>query len=206
MIRSLPKGAGEFLEHYPHDARRRWSPEDLAAQEHFIQSQTAQLHWLDWSTESAALQLLQAKLLSTTISMGGSHEAILLAGPAVELLGPDELFFQVAERLQPGGRLIGIVPGLRDNSPESELFAQLAASTLWPYYTAEELLEMMREAGLTAYPEITRFVNIGRFNEAVLKDELRFKGFRDIFRRFETEGYDPMEVGWGELRIVACGA
>ena len=206
MTRSLSNAAGEFLEHYPHDARRRWSPEDLAAQKQFVSSQVASRQWLDWSTESAALQLLQAKLLATTISMGGSHEAILIAGPAVELVGPDELFVEAAERLEPGGRLIGIVPCLRDNSPESQLFAQFAVSTLWPYHTAEELMEMMREAGLTANLEITRFVTIGRFNEAVLKDELRFKGFRDIFRRFETEGYDPMEVGWGELRIVACGA
>ncbi|MBI2946520.1 MAG: hypothetical protein HYY23_02670 [Verrucomicrobia bacterium] len=203
MTRFLPSAASEFLLHYARDAQKRWSPEDLTEQEQFGRSQTANLDWLDWSTESAALQLLQASLVATADGLGGSHDAILVAGPIVELLDPEELFARAARSLRPEGRLVGIIPCLRDNSPESLLFGQIAASTFWPYYTAEELTEMLGEASFSVAPEVSRFVTVARFNQTVLKDELGFKGFREIFQRLETEGYDPMEVGWGELRFVA---
>jgi len=204
MTRFLPGAAAEFLQHYARDARQRWSPEDLGAQEAFVRGQTANADWLDWSTESAALQLLQASLVATADGLGGRHEAILVAGPIVEWLDPEALFGRAAGSLRPGGRLVGIMPCLRDNSPESQLFAQLAASTFWPYYTAEELTEMLREAGFNPVPEISRFVTVTRFNQAVLKDELGFKGFSQVFQQLQSEGYDPMEIGWGELRFVAC--
>lgn len=203
MIQAFPEAAGEFLQHYARDARYRWTSEDLAAQEEFVGAQTRNLDWLDWSSEAAAMQLMQAKLLATQWSAGGLREAILLAGPLVELLDPAELFVCAAANLLSGGRLVGITPCLRDNSPESQRFAQLAGSALWPYYSAEELFEMMREAGFSFSQDLSRFVTVSRFNQAVLQDELAFKGFREIFGRLEAEGYDPMEVGWGEIRFVA---
>jgi hypothetical protein len=203
MTRFLPSAVAEFLQHYAQDARQRWFPEDLAAQEAFVREQTANVDWTDWSTESAARQLLQTSLVATADGLGGRHEAILVTGPIVELLDPAALFGRAAGRLQPEGRLVGIIPCLRDNSPESQLFAQFAASTFWPYYTAEEFTEMLREAGFSPVLETTRFVAVTRFNEAVLKDELGFKGFSKAFQQLQAEGYDPMEVGWGELRFVA---
>jgi len=47
------------------------------------------------------------------------------------------------------------------------------------------------------------FVAIPRFNEAVLKAELHFQGFNRIFDQLVRQGYDPREIGWGELRFVA---
>src|SRR5439155_24193359 len=95
------------------------------------------------------------------------------------------------------------MPWLRDNSPESQLFAELAAAMLWSYYTAEELSEMLAETGWQVRRESSRFVSIRRFTEAVLKDHLSFKGFRKIFDQVEAQGYAPSEIGWGELRFVA---
>ena len=83
------------------------------------------------------------------------------------------------------------------------MFAELAAATLWPCYTAEELAEMPGEAGGTTHLLANQFVAIPRFNEAVLKDELAFKGFRQIFTQLKAQGCDPMEVGWGEWRFAA---
>ena len=128
---------------------------------------------------------------------------MVLAGPVVELLEPARLFGQAASPLRPGGRLVGIVPCLRDNSPESEEFMQLAAATLWPYFTAEELLELLGESNWQVELQARAFIAVPRFNEAVLKGQLGFKGFSRIFDQLMAEGYDPMEVGWGELRFVA---
>ena len=139
---------------------------------------------------------------------GGEPEGELihqqeLAGPVVELLEPSALFPQAAAALVPGGKLIGVIPCLRDNSPESRGFTEIAAATLWPYYTAEELLEMLRETGGQLDSTASGFRAVPQFNEAVLGDRLGFKGFNRIFERLTAQGYDPMEVGWGELRFVA---
>jgi len=101
---------------------------------------------------------------------------------------------------------VGIIPCLRDNSPESRVFAELAPSVCWPYLTAEEVTEALQEAGLAPQPNATEFAVIPHFNAAVLKDELGFKGFRKIFDQLEAQGYDPAAVGWGELRFVAVPA
>ena len=158
--------------------------------------------WLDWSTEASGFELWQAQLLGTALVSAGEYDSILVAGPVAELVAPAALFRLAAGQLKPGGRLVGIIPCLRDNSPESQLFSQLTAETLWPYATAEELLELLGEAGFT--PDATAgFSAVPRFNDAVLKDELAFKGFRRVFDVLEAQGYEPLEVGWGELRFAA---
>jgi hypothetical protein len=131
-------------------------------------------------------------------------EAVLLAGPLVEIVEPLSLFEQAASHLKAGGQIIGVIPCLRDNSPESQLFMDHARAALWPYYPAEELLEMLREAQCRVLAKTTRFVPIPTFKHAVLGDSLHFKGFRSIFDALEQDGYDPMEVGWGELRFIAA--
>jgi len=193
----------EFLEQYQRDLPLRWSPKDLAEQRDFVNAQIVGRHWLDWSTASAALQLVQAVQAQTSVGMPEKYEALVLAGPIVELLDPTRLFGQAISSLRPGGKLVGIIPCLRDNSPESRLFVELASATLWPYYTAEELLEMLREARWQAELQSSGFIRIPQFNEVAHKAQLGFKGFTRIFARLGAEGYDPMEVGWGELRFVA---
>ena len=193
----------EFLENYQRDVSSRWSSADLAAQQEFVNAQIAGRHWLDWSTPAAAFQLVQAAQARTAVGAAGKYEAVVLAGPAVELLEPSALFPQAAAALVPDGKLIGVIPCLRDNSPESRGFTEIAAATLWPYYTAEELLEMLRETGGQLDSTASGFRAIPQFNEAVLEDRLGFKGFHRIFERLTAQGYDPMEVGWGELRFVA---
>src|SRR6185503_17177099 len=97
------------------------------------------------------------------------YDALVLAGPVVEMIEPATLFSHAAAPLNPDGKLIGIIPCLRDNSPESRSFAELAAADLWPYYTAEELFEMMRESGWQVDSAAGGFVAVRQFNEAVLK-------------------------------------
>src|SRR5436190_6318737 len=60
MSPMVSPAAAEFLENYERDARVRWSPEDLSAQQAFVNAQLVGRHWLDLSTPEAALQLLQA--------------------------------------------------------------------------------------------------------------------------------------------------
>ena len=193
----------EFLENYQRDTPVRWSPNDLAAQQEFVVAQVVGDDWLDWSTPAAALQLVQAPTGQTSADKVEKSDAVVLAGPIVELLEPLALFNQARGPLGPGGRLVGIIPCLRDNSPESDQFMQQARATLWAYYTAEELLEMLRETAWQIEPQLSGFIPIPRFNLAVLNDQLGFKGFNRVFSRLSAEGYDPMEIGWGELRFVA---
>ena len=203
MISSSFATRSEFLAHYGHDARLRWSEMDQEEQREFVNQHIAGTSWLDWSTEAAAMELIQASLTNIGVGGVGRYDALILAGPVAELIEPAVLFQQATVPLKSPGRLIGIIPCLRDNSPESQWFAELAATTLWPYYTAEELIEMLAEAGWQIRREPSRFVSIRRYIEAVLKDQLSFKGFRRIFDQVEVQGYDPSEVGWGELRFVA---
>jgi hypothetical protein len=195
--------AAEFLDSYQRDTTVRWSPNDLAAQQEFVGAQLAGGDWLDWSTPAAALQLVQAAAGPTSSGSAEKSDAVVLAGPIVELIEPLTLFGQARGPLGPGGRIVGIFSCLRDNSPESGQFMQHARKTLWPYYTAEELMEMLAETAWQIESQISCFVPIPRFNLAVLNDQLGFKGFNRVFARLSAEGYDPMEVGWGELRFAA---
>jgi len=203
MISASLGARSEFLAHYRHDAQLRWSEMDREEQREFVNQHLGGLSWLEWSTEGAAMELIQASLTNIGVSGAGRYDALVLAGPVVELVEPPVLFRQAIAPLKSPGRLIGIIPCLRDNSPESQLFTELAAAMLWPYYTAEELIEMLAETGWQVRRESSRFVSIRRFTEAVLKDQLSFKGFRRIFDQVEAQGYDPSEIGWGELRFVA---
>jgi len=198
-----PIAVGDFLRWYTHDALVRWSAEDLAAQQRFVNEQMAGMHWLDWSSASAALQLWQAEHLAMSVAAPAECEALLLAGPIVEMVALEPLLRHASAFLKPHGRLVGIIPCLRDNSPESQLFSEIAASMLWPYLTAEELIEICRELGCEPNSALTHFIRIPQFNEMVLKDKLAFNGFAEVFRELERQGYNPMEVGWGELRLAA---
>jgi len=199
----IPTGCGEFLSHYSRDLQLRWSHAELADQRRFVQEQIMGRRWLDWSTESAALELLQARLLGTPPNLSASNEIIVLAGPVAELIEPDWLFATAAARLRPMGKLVGLIPCLRDNSPESRCFAEFAAAHFRAYSTAEELIEMLREGGFDTEHGTASFIANGSFIEAVRRDQLSFRGFRRIFDQLGSEGYDPSEVGWGELRFSA---
>ncbi len=202
MKRELPRHAGNFLASYAQDARRRWTREDRAEQQAFVHHRLCGRRWADWSTETAALALLQPGLVPAALAQGHEPDVVLLAGPLVELIDPLELFRAAADHLAPGGVLVGIVPCLRDNSPESDLFARLTAEAFWPYFVAEELLELLREAGFTPNPDC-KFVPIPQFQHAALRRELAFPGFGEVLGRLQAEGYDAHEVGWGELRLAA---
>ncbi len=206
MSSFLSATSAEFLENYQRDTPVRWSPEDLAAQQGFVNRQVAGRDWLDWSTPAVALQLIQAKQTRISAGLREAYDAVVLAGPVVELLDLTALFLEAALSVRSGGRLVGIIPCLRDNSPESQGFVEAAARTLWPYHTAEELTERLQENGWGVDGSSSGFTAIARFNEAVLKSQLAFKGFNRIFAELAAEGYDPMKVGWGELRFAATVA
>jgi hypothetical protein len=203
MTPEFAAACGDFLQHYQRDAQLRWSADDRAAQQRFVTANLPAGRWLDWSTAEAALPLLQAGMLSTAVTGDGAQDCVVLAGPVAELLEPAMLAQFAARQLGSRGRLVGIIPCLRDNSPESRVFAELAPSLCWAYLTAEEVTEALQEAGLAPQPNATEFAAIPHFNAVVLKDELGFKGFRKIFDQLEAQGYDPAAVGWGELRFVA---
>lgn len=203
MVHKYPASVSDFLTAYQHDAPLRWSPEDHVARQDFVNHHLAGAGWLDWSSEAAALELMQAAWMAAPLVSAGKYETIFVAGPVTELLEPAQLFQLATDNLKPGGRLVGILPCLRDNSPENQQFRDLAAASLWPYYTVEELTELAEEAGLEPDRTASGFAAILRFKESVLDDQLVFKGFRRVFDQLETQGYDPMIIGWGELRLVA---
>jgi hypothetical protein len=203
MTPQAAAAAAEFLAHYPSDAQLRWSADDHAAQQDFVSRHVSGHRWLDWSTADSALALLQADLTQTPLGAVGKWPALVLAGPAAELVKLPSLLERAAAALTDDGVLIGIIPCLRDNSPESQRFVETATVCFWPYPTAEELLEALGDRGWRCDPDASRFVPIPQFNRAVLDDKLGFKGFRRTFTRLEQDGYDPIEVGWGELRFVA---
>lgn len=204
-MKTLSEHAGDFFTQCQTDAPRRWSTADFAAQQQFVNEGVAGNEWADWSTPMAAMQLIQSSLLGVPLEETGRHEAIVIAGPVVELLPAADVFGMAAGRLKPAGRLVGVIPCLRDNSPESQMFMDLAADRLWPYCVAEELTERLGEAGFQQDGESgSGFAAVPQFVHAVLKDELAFKGFRGIFDEMEKQGYDPIEIGWGELRFSAA--
>jgi len=202
-MKTNPEQASDFLTQCQTDAPRRWSAEDFAQQQQFVNDGVAGMEWADWSTPMAAMQWIQSSLLGVAMEEADRHEAIVVAGPVVELLPLAEVFEMAARRLNSAGRLVGVIPCLRDNSPESQLFMDLAAEQLWPYCVAEELMETLEESGFELEGEGGGFAAVPQFVRAVIDDELAFKGFRKIFDEMEKQGYDPIEVGWGELRFSA---
>ncbi|HVY71452.1 MAG TPA: hypothetical protein VHH73_16080 [Verrucomicrobiae bacterium] len=194
------------MRHFRHDLPLRWSASDLAEQQAFATQNIAAGDWLDWSSDTAAMDLVQAAMGQPFYPQPGVFGSILLASPVAEMIPPELLFSSAARQLGPGKRLVAILPCVRDNSPESWLFCRQAEKLFWPYHPAEELLETLRDAGWEPDPEQSRFHPVTPFKTAVLADKLGFKGFRRVFDQLEAEGYDPMEIGWGELRVVATRA
>jgi len=130
MISASFAARSEFLAYYRHDVQLRWSETDREEQREFVNQHIAGSSWLDWSTEGAAMELIQASLTNISVSVAGRYEAVVLAGPVAELIEPVVLFQQAIAPLKSPGCLIGITPCLRDNSPESQLFAELGYETL----------------------------------------------------------------------------
>lgn len=193
----------EFLQAYGHDQAFRWSAEELVAQGKFVEATLAGTSWSDWSDPAMALPLLQAAMLGTPTALEHGSDGILLAGPLTEIM-PAEVLIPLAQtHLNPSGRLVGIIPCLRDNSPESQLFMDLAAEKLWPYHTAEIWLEVLQDAGFEAAGIKGEFVAQPQFIASVLTGKLQFAPFAELLRGVEKAGYGANEVGWGELRFVA---
>ncbi|MCD6048991.1 MAG: hypothetical protein K0Q55_394 [Verrucomicrobia bacterium] len=193
----------EFLQTYGHDQAFRWTPEDLAAQAQFAEQALAGVAWCDWSDPGMALPLLQAAMLNTPTALEHDYDGILLAGPLSELMPAEALIPLAQAHLNPAGRLVGIIPCLRDNSPESQRFMDLAAEKLWPYHTAEIWLELLQDAGFEAARIKGEFIARPQFAASALTGKLHFAPFAELFREVEKAGYGANEVGWGELRFVA---
>lgn len=193
--------AAEFVENYGPDAKVRWSQEEVEAQARFVREQTGGRHFVDWTTGEAGLQLMQSMWFGTAPGGTSGVSGVLAAGPLVELVEPASVFGMAGQTLQEGGKLVAIIPCLRDNSPESAEFMSLARAEMWPYYTVEELIEFLREAEF----EIVQasFVSLPHFIDAVLHDRLQFKGFNRVLGKLQAQGYDPAEIGWGEVRLVS---
>lgn len=193
----------EFLQAYAHDQAFRWSEEELAAQGKFAEAALAGVSWSDWSDPALALPLMQAAMLGTPTALEHAYDGILLAGPLTEIM-PAEILIPLAQtHLNPSGRLVGIIPCLRDNSPESQLFMDLAAEKLWPYHTAEIWLEVLQDAGFEAAGIQGEFIAQPQFIASVLTGKLQFAPFAELLRGVEKAGYGANEIGWGELRFVA---
>ena len=126
-----------------------------------------------------------------------------VVGADVELTDKEQLFTELFASAQPGQLIVGTLPCLRDNSPESARLAELMHEKLWDFWTAEELSEIIRDAGFEVIGNRTQFRQNPRWNEAVLKGELQFQGYHSMFEVMMAEGFEPSEIGWGELWFVA---
>lgn len=195
----------EFFQHYAHDQAFRWTEEELAAQGRFAESALAGNSWSDWSEPILALSILQAAMLNSPTSLEHDQDAILLAGPLSEVMPAETLIPLTQSHLNPAGRLVGIIPCLRDNSPECQHFMDLAAERLWPYHTAEVWLELLQDTGFAATGIRAEFIPRPQFAASALADKLHFTPFAKLFREVEAAGYGAHEVGWGELFFVAQG-
>jgi hypothetical protein len=119
---------------------------------------------------------------------------------------PAETLIPLAQaHLNPMGKLVGIIPCLRDNSPESQQFMDFAAEKLWPYHTAEVWLELLQDTGFVATGIKAEFVARPQFAVSALNNKLHFTPFTELFRAVEAAGYGAHEVGWGELYFTAEG-
>jgi hypothetical protein len=85
MISASFAARSEFLEYYRHDVPLRWSETDREEQREFVNQHIAGSSWLDWSTEGAAMELIQASLTNIGVSGAGRYAAVVLAGPVAEL-------------------------------------------------------------------------------------------------------------------------
>src|SRR2546430_5825772 len=112
MSPTFSAAGAEFLQHYARDAQIRWSLEDLAAQREFVNTRLAGCQWLDCSTASAALQLVQAVHAQTSLGTHEKYDALVLAGPIVELIEPTTLFKQALSPLRPGGETAWLKSGV----------------------------------------------------------------------------------------------
>lgn len=195
----------EFLEHYSHDQPLRWTEEELAAQAQFAESALSGVAWSDWSDPSIALPILQSAMLDTPSSLEHELDGILISGPLSEVMPAEMLLPLAQEHLSSTGKLVGVIPCLRDNSPESQLFMDIAAEKLWPYHTAEVWLEVLQDVGFVATGIKAEFIARPQFAVSALAAKLHFTPFTELFRAVEAAGYGAHEVGWGELYFVAQG-
>jgi hypothetical protein len=190
----------DYLLHYNTDLKSRWSEEALRFQANFVTSRLPKNGIWDWSAPAITLQLLQARLLSEKTAPPPGTSLILAAGPLMELLSPSAIVEEAARSLKQNGRLIAIIPCLRDNSPENEFFAMHASENLWPYYTAEYWQETMQEGGfMTIDPP--QFKENREFSMAQIEGRMNFRGFMPLIEKLQNEGYDPIEIAWGDLHL-----
>ena len=203
MFSDLPPGITEYLVSYNRDLPQRWTAQDLQAQSEFVGQALGQRPYLDLSKEEAVLHLWQNKVFSTGVGFGEQFQAAVLASPVTEVMDPQWVLSFAVQQLTLGGQIAAIIPCLRDNSPPNQAFAKLAEDYLWPIFTVDELLEMTAELGLTAHLPPTGFYPVEKFKQSLGEKSFIFSAFNKVADALISQGFDPMALGWGELRLSA---
>ena len=79
--------------------------------------------------------------------------------------------------------------------------SEACAAAQWNCPTAEELLESLVECGLEVQPGWKFVPSPVLKSEAALR-KIRFGPHLQAIQTVESAGYDPAEIGWGELRFA----
>ncbi len=198
-----PSLAAELLATYPVDDPLRWPDAMQAERGRFVDAVVSNLSALDLSDPPVAFEIAQTALTGSNPAFSERFPALIMAGPLVDLIDPAALLSLVAPFLTPTAIVAGLIPCLRDNSPESAAFAEACAAAQWNCPTAEELLESLIECGLEVQPG-WRFIPSPVFRSESGLRKVCFGPHLRAIKAVESAGYDPGEIGWGELRFSGC--
>jgi SAM-dependent methyltransferase len=93
---------------------------------------------------------------------------------------------------------------LRDRSAVNVEYAAIARDLLlWNLVTCDEIIEMLHESGLRIVGHRPVFIANVKFNEAILKKQVKFGGYYRVYDELARRGYDPASVQQGHIWVHA---
>jgi SAM-dependent methyltransferase len=93
---------------------------------------------------------------------------------------------------------------LRDNSPVNVEYAAIARDVLtWNLVTCDEIIETVHGSGLRIVGHRPVFIGNVKFNEAILKKQVKFGGYYRVYDELARRGYDPSSVQQGHIWVHA---
>ncbi|GEM_PF-471352 len=91
---------------------------------------------------------------------------------------------------------------LRDNSPVNAAYAAIARKMLtWHLVTRDEIIETVHHSGLHIVGHRPVFIGNVKFNEAILKKQVKFSGYYRVYSELARRGYDPSSVQQGHIWV-----
>lgn len=93
---------------------------------------------------------------------------------------------------------------LRDNSRVNVEYAAIARDLLtWNLMTYEEIIETVHDSGLHIVGHRPVFIGNVKFNEAILKKQVKFSGYYRVYDELARRGFDPSSVQQGHIWVHA---